>query len=68
MLEALAQGNKDYEERFGYIFIVCATGKSADEMLTLLKERLNNKPDDEIKVAMLEQGKITRIRLEKLLS
>lgn len=68
VLEALAQGNKDYEERFGYIFIVCATGKSADEMLALLTERLSNMQEDEIKVAMLEQAKITRIRLEKLLS
>lgn len=66
-LEALAAGNKAYEERFGYIFIVCATGKSAGEMLNLLQGRLGNDPGEEINIAMGEQNKITRIRLEKLL-
>lgn len=68
VLEALAKGNSDYEQKFGYIFIVCATGKSADEMLALLQERLKNEPAHEIRNAMHEQNKITRIRLEKLLS
>ncbi|HTI93981.1 MAG TPA: 2-oxo-4-hydroxy-4-carboxy-5-ureidoimidazoline decarboxylase [Puia sp.] len=68
VLGALAEGNKKYEERFGYIFIVCATGKSAVEMLGLLRERLGNAPEEEILIAMGEQEKITRIRLEKLLS
>lgn len=67
-LRALAQGNADYEQKFGYIFIVCATGKSADEMLQLLRQRLPNNADQEIRVAADEQRKITRIRLEKLLS
>jgi len=67
-LEALAEGNRVYEERFGYIFIVCATGKSAEEMLSLLRERLHNDRGKEILVAMGEQEKITRLRLEKLLS
>ena len=67
-IEALAKGNKDYEDKFGYIFIVCATGKSAEEMLQILKARLPNKPEEEIKIAAAEQAKITRIRLEKLLS
>lgn len=67
-LEALATGNEDYERRFGYIFIVCATGKTADEMLVLLQARLPNKPEDEILIAAGEQDKITRIRLEKLLA
>ena len=67
-LKALAAGNIDYEKKFGYIFIVCATGKSADEMLALLQARLPNKPEDEIVIAMREQDKITRIRLEKLLA
>jgi 2-oxo-4-hydroxy-4-carboxy-5-ureidoimidazoline decarboxylase len=67
-LSALAEGNAAYEQKFGYIFIVCATGKSADEMLALLRERLDNPADAEIAVSMLEQDKITRIRLEKLLS
>lgn len=68
VLEALAKGNSDYEQKFGYIFIVCATGKSADEMLALFQERLKNEPAHEIRNAMHEQNKITRIRLEKLLS
>jgi 2-oxo-4-hydroxy-4-carboxy-5-ureidoimidazoline decarboxylase len=56
-----------YEEKFGYIFIVCATGKSADEMLGLLKSRLSNSPNEEIQVAADEQNMITKLRLEKLL-
>lgn len=67
ILAALAEGNHLYEERFGYIFIVCATGKSAGEMLSLLEARLGNEPDVELKVAAAEQAKITKIRLEKLL-
>ncbi len=66
VLHDLADGNRQYEERFGYIFIVCATGKSAAEMLTLLRARLSNEPDEEIKIAAAEQAKITRLRLEKL--
>jgi len=66
-LEALRDGNVDYEKRFGHIFIVCATGKSATEMLGLLKERLDNEPDVELRIAAGEQAKITRIRLDKLL-
>ena len=67
-LAALAEGNRAYEEKFGYIFIVCATGKSAEEMLALLEARLENEPDVELKIAAEEQMKITRLRLEKLLS
>jgi 2-oxo-4-hydroxy-4-carboxy-5-ureidoimidazoline decarboxylase len=66
-LEALEEANRRYEERFGYIFIVCATGKSAEEMLGILESRLLNKPEEEIKVAADEQNKITKLRLEKLL-
>ena len=66
-LQSLAEGNKLYEAKFGYIFIVCATGKSAEEMLALLNGRLDNVPDDEISVAAAEQAKITALRLEKLL-
>ena len=67
-IEALAEGNRLYEEKFAYIFIVCATGKSAAEMLELLQGRLQNKPGVEIKIAAAEQNKITKLRLEKLLS
>lgn len=68
VIEALAAGNDAYEKKFGYIFIVCATGKTAAEMLALLQQRLGNSPDDEIQIAMQEQNKITRLRLEKLLT
>jgi 2-oxo-4-hydroxy-4-carboxy-5-ureidoimidazoline decarboxylase len=67
-LVALAAGNIEYEQKFGYIFIVCATGKSADEMLALLQARLPNNAKDEILIAAGEQDKITRIRLEKVLA
>ncbi len=67
-LQALARGNEEYEAKFGYIFIVCATGKTADEMLALLQERLPNPPEDEIHIATIEQARITQLRLEKLLS
>jgi len=68
LLAALAAGNQAYEEKFGYIFIVCATGRSAAEMLTSLQQRLGNDPEKEIQIAMTEQGRITRLRLEKLLT
>lgn len=50
-----------------YIYIVCATGKSADEMLQILESRMSNDPQSEIKIAAAEQSKITKLRLEKLL-
>ena len=62
-LDALADGNRAYEEKFGYIFIVCATGKRADEMLGLLRERLPNEPQEELLIAAGEQAKITQLRL-----
>jgi 2-oxo-4-hydroxy-4-carboxy-5-ureidoimidazoline decarboxylase len=62
----LALMNARYQERFGYIFIVCATGKSVGEMLALLRDRLRNSLDEEIRIAAVEQSKITRIRLEKI--
>ncbi|MEM1188099.1 MAG: 2-oxo-4-hydroxy-4-carboxy-5-ureidoimidazoline decarboxylase [Pseudomonadota bacterium] len=67
VLERLARGNKAYEERFGFIFIVCATGRSAAEMGDLLEARLHNTRDDELRIAAGEQRKILMIRLEKLL-
>jgi len=66
ILSALARGNDDYEQKFGHIFIVCATGKSAGEMLEILQSRLPNDRKDEIKIAADEQLKITKLRLEKL--
>ena len=64
---ALAEGNRAYDARFGHIYIVCATGRSADEMLALLRARLDNDAATELGVAAEEQRKITRIRLEKML-
>ena len=66
-LDLLAEGNRAYEEKFGYIFIVCATGKSAGEMLGLLEARLGTDPEAELGHAAEEQMTITRLRLEKLL-
>jgi 2-oxo-4-hydroxy-4-carboxy-5-ureidoimidazoline decarboxylase len=68
VLDGLARGNEDYERKFGYIFIVCATGKTAAEMLKLLRDRLGNDRQSEIVIAAEEQRKITRLRLEKLLA
>lgn len=67
VLQALADGNRAYEERFGYIFIVFATGRSAEEMLALLRDRLGNDPETELKVAAKEQWKIMRLRLDTML-
>jgi 2-oxo-4-hydroxy-4-carboxy-5-ureidoimidazoline decarboxylase len=66
VLRALAQGNADYERRFGHIFIVCASGKSADEMLAILDQRLSNDPDVELRIAAGEQRKITRLRIASM--
>ena len=65
-LLALRDGNRAYRERFGFSFIVCATGKSAEEMLSLLQARLKHAPDLELSIAAAEQAKITHLRLEKL--
>jgi OHCU decarboxylase len=65
---ALAAGNQAYEKRFGFIFIVCATGRTSEEMLAILNRRLQNEPGPELPVAAEEQRKITRLRLEKLLT
>ena len=68
VLDALLRGNQEYAARFGHIFIVCATGKSALEMLELLRARLPNEPAAELEIAAAEQRKITAIRLGKLLA
>lgn len=66
-LHALTELNRTYEEKFGYIYIICATGKTSEEMLAVLRERLRNDPDKELPVAAGEQAKITQLRLEKLI-
>jgi len=65
-LDELHHLNLEYFNKFGFIFIVCATGKSADEMLQLLRERFSNTAEEEIEIAAGEQLKITKLRLEKL--
>jgi OHCU decarboxylase len=64
---ALAEGNLEYERRFGFIFIVCAMGKSVEEMVTMLNSRLRNDAATELRIAAEEQRKITHLRLEKRL-
>ena len=66
-LAALTEGNQAYEARFGHVYLVCATGKSAAELLAILQSRLHNDPETERKVVRDELGKINRIRLERLL-
>lgn len=66
VLHALAAANRQYEEKFGFIFIVCATGKSAKEMLEILQKRMSNNAEQELNIAAEEQAKITKIRLEQL--
>jgi allantoicase len=67
-LDALAAANRAYEQKFGHIFIVCATGKSTEQMLALLNERLQHDSDTELRVAVEEQRRITHLRLRKLLN
>ena len=66
VIESLARHNHDYEEKFGFIFIVCATGKSAAQMLELIRERIGNDRAGEIANAAEEQRKITQIRIRKM--
>jgi 2-oxo-4-hydroxy-4-carboxy-5-ureidoimidazoline decarboxylase len=65
---ALATGNRDYEDRFGYVYLVCAAGHSAEELLAILTDRLDNDPDTERRVMRNELAKINRLRLQRLLS
>ena len=67
VLNELAELNRAYEEKFGFIFIVCATGKSSIEMLELLRERIENSLEVELQNAATEQAKITELRLKKLI-
>jgi 2-oxo-4-hydroxy-4-carboxy-5-ureidoimidazoline decarboxylase len=64
-IKALAKGNDDYLSKFGFIFIVCATGKSAAQMLALLQKRIINDRETELENAAEEQRKIFHIRLNK---
>jgi 2-oxo-4-hydroxy-4-carboxy-5-ureidoimidazoline decarboxylase len=64
----LAKLNEEYEKKFGYIFIVCASGKSSEEMLRILRERLQHKAEEELRIAAAEQAQITQLRLRKLVA
>ena len=68
VLDRLVQQNGIYVAQFGFIFIVCAQGKSAAQMLDLLESRLSNAPEEELRIAAGEQAKITALRLRKALS
>jgi allantoicase len=65
-MAALAEGNLAYAEKFGFVFLICATGRSADEILANLRERLQHDRETELRIAAAEHAKITELRLEKL--
>jgi allantoicase len=67
VLAALAAENRAYAEKFGYVFLICATGKTSEEILQSVRGRISNTPEAELRIAAEEQRKITRLRLEKLL-
>ncbi len=66
--DSMALLNAVYRERFGYIFIVCATGKSGEQMRQLLEQRMAHSPEQELRVAAAEQAKIMHLRLDKVLA
>ena len=66
VMAALAGVNRAYEDRFGYVFLICATGRTAVEVLSAARERLTNDPATEIQIAAAEQAMITALRLERL--
>lgn len=68
VIDRLATLNREYEEKFGFIFIICATGKSSDEILAALEQRLPNDAAVELPIAAAEQARITELRLRKLLT
>jgi 2-oxo-4-hydroxy-4-carboxy-5-ureidoimidazoline decarboxylase len=66
VLTALAEGNREYEERFGHVYLVCASGRSAEDLLATLRSRLGNDPATERAVALRELAAINRLRLTRL--
>jgi OHCU decarboxylase len=66
--DRLARGNAEYEARFGYVFLISAAGRDAEEILAALTERLGNDPATELRVAADEHRRITRVRLERLMA
>jgi len=67
-LAVLAEGNRLYEERFGHVFLISAAGRSAEDIVAALRQRIENDPTTELQVAAEEQHKITRLRLKSMLS
>ncbi len=65
--QRLSALNDEYHQKFGFIFIVCASGKTSEEMLGILRNRLGNDPETELRIAAAEQAKITELRLKKLI-
>jgi OHCU decarboxylase len=65
--DEIARLNVDYERRFGHVFLICASGRSGEEILAELRRRLRNDPETELRIAAEEQAKITRLRLERLI-
>ena len=68
VLRGLLAGNQEYEAKFGHVFLICATGKTAEEMLAALEQRKINSLDQEILIAAGEQAKIAQLRISKLLA
>ena len=64
---AIASGNREYEERFGHVFLISAAGRSPQEILSQLTKRLDNSPEEELRVAAQEHLRITRLRLDRML-
>jgi len=64
---AIDRGNREYEERFGHVFLISAAGRSAEEILANLRDRLGNDPATEVRVAAEEHRRITRLRIERLM-
>jgi 2-oxo-4-hydroxy-4-carboxy-5-ureidoimidazoline decarboxylase len=65
--DEIARGNVDYELRFGHVFLICASGRSGEEILAELRRRLDSSPETELRTAAAEQAKITRLRVERML-
>lgn len=68
IVAAIAAGNREYEHRFGHVFLICAAGRSPQEILTNLRSRLGNDPETELRIAADQHRRITRLRLETALS
>ena len=67
-LAVLAEGNRLYEERFGHVFLISAAGRSAEDVVAAIRQRIENDPATELQVAAEEQRKITHLRLKSMLS